>query len=370
VTSPVEVSSVDVRDGPALRLRPGCAVVFVLLLIALAAVPGVALYWAQVRRSQGVHVITNVKEGVRNVAFVASGEVAVLRGDGTVARFTTEGKATKAYLWGTVQGTVLEVVPGADAALVGGDPLLLVDLGDGSATATFGSTTPTPRQRPWRRSGNAADARRATVSQNGRIALLAGAGSAAGAGATDVSVIDLRKKKILGALTVSSDPCAVALSPDGRLALVTTDMGTCDLFDVRKRTQLRSLSTASYAPSGTLVAWAADGKHAVTTDYTGLTVWDTTNWSSTTLSGGVRGEVACVALSADGLRAATLCDGRPNRVLLWDLALGTQLLDAKVPGRQPVALAFDASGRSLVGASEVRGGEGVVFRIDLDEAGK
>jgi hypothetical protein len=151
----------------------------------------------------------------------------------------------------------------------------------------------------------------------------AGLGWVAGAGPGSViTVWDSRTGRKRGVLAGHSGPIvALEGSSDGRFLLSASSDGTLRGWDVG---QGRCLKTLPGSPSGegwSSLAWAADGRHALTAG-AGLWLWELATGQHRQLSGetldcvrSVPGSPLALTRGESGLHLWNLAEGRPQRAL-------------------------------------------------------
>ncbi len=165
-------------------------------------------------------------------------------------------------------------------------------------------------------------------------------------GEDSVSFVDLDTGKELGRSATGKMPHEIAVSPDGGQAAVVSYGGTSvDIFDVARRTWLKTIDLAPNAgPHG--IAWLKDGRLIITTERS----------RSLTVSDPVKGVVAAsiktdqagthmVAVSSDGGLAYTANIGA-GTVSVIDLKSNRKLRDLPVGGK-PEGIALSNDDRSL-----------------------
>jgi WD40 repeat protein len=141
---------------------------------------------------------------------------------------------------------------------------------------------------------------------------------------------------------------AVAVTPDGQVAVSASDDRTLKVWDLASGRELRTLT--GHSNWVTSVAVTPDGKHAVSAsgDKT-LKMWELGSGGELhTLTGHSR-EVYAVALTPDGLRAVSASGDRT--LILWDLKSGRKLRTFSGHLNRATAVAVTTDGQRAVSAS-------------------
>ncbi|HEX8655170.1 MAG TPA: YncE family protein [Allosphingosinicella sp.] len=165
-------------------------------------------------------------------------------------------------------------------------------------------------------------------------------------GEDTISFIALADGRELGRAATGRMPHEIAVSPDGRQAAVVAYGGrTIDVFDVARRTRLRTIDLApNEGPHG--LVWLRDGRLVVTAERSrSLVVVDTARGDAVSAIATGQQGTHMVAVSPDGRRAfsANIASGT---VSVLDLAAGRKLRDIAVGGR-PEGIALTPDGREL-----------------------
>jgi WD40 repeat protein len=138
---------------------------------------------------------------------------------------------------------------------------------------------------------------------------------------------------------------AVALTPDGRLAVTGSIDETVRVWDLETRTEQAVLT--GHTSAVTAVALTPDGRLAVTGSGDGtVCIWDLETGNEQTVLTGHAHWVIAVALTPDGRRAVTSSYDRTVRV--WDVETGT---DQTVLTNRVTAAALTPDGRRAVTSS-------------------
>jgi WD40 repeat protein len=181
------------------------------------------------------------------------------------------------------------------------------------------------------------------ISPDGRLAL-------SGSWDNTLKVWDLASGKALRTLSGHSNyVTAVAISPDGRLALSGSWDKTLKVWDLESGKELRTLS--GHANDVTAVAISPDGRLALSGSWSHtLKVWDLDSGKALrTLSGHAR-SVHAVAISPDGRLA--LSGSEDNTLKVWDLASGKALRTLSGHARSVHAVAISPDGRLALSGSD------------------
>jgi WD40 repeat protein len=157
---------------------------------------------------------------------------------------------------------------------------------------------------------------------------------------------------------------SLALTPDGRTALVSDGPGLIRVFDLEEGQQ--ALTLAGHRRYADALALSADGKVLASGSLARtVRLWDLVSAQEIATLRGHRRAVAAVAFSADGRLVASaggvpLRDDRgtpshrdddltaPHRVRVWDAATGTEVAHLEGHATDVSALAFSPDGRQLV----------------------
>jgi cytochrome c len=138
---------------------------------------------------------------------------------------------------------------------------------------------------------------------------------------------------------------AVAVAPDGRLALTGSFDYTLKLWDLDRQADLQTLR--GHDGAVTAVAFLPDSRHALSSGDDGtLRLWDAAYGQQLHRFDAHHGKVADVAVAPDGRLAASA--GWDGRVRLWDLDARTAVRTLDERAGMVNAVAFTADGRQLV----------------------
>ncbi|MDZ7712286.1 MAG: c-type cytochrome [Rhodovibrio sp.] len=154
---------------------------------------------------------------------------------------------------------------------------------------------------------------------------------------------------------------AVALAPDGRLALTASFDYTLKLWDLERQTVLQTLRGHNGAV--TTVAFLPDSRHALSGGDDGtLRLWDAAYGQELHSFDAHHGKVSDVALAPGrGLAASAGWDGR---VRLWDLEARKPLRTLDGDAGMVNAVAFTADGRHVVAVGAQ--GHAHLYPVDPD----
>ncbi|HEX8444591.1 MAG TPA: YncE family protein [Allosphingosinicella sp.] len=165
-------------------------------------------------------------------------------------------------------------------------------------------------------------------------------------GEDTLSFIDLRTGKELARVPTGRMPHEIAVSPDGRQAAVVAYGGSSiDIFDVRRRSKLRTVELApNQGPHG--LVWLPDGRLVATTERSqSLTVIDTRRRDAVSAVPTGQAGTHMVAVSPDRSRAYT-ANIAAGTVSVIDLPAGAKLRDLAVGGK-PEGIALARAGGEL-----------------------
>ena len=138
---------------------------------------------------------------------------------------------------------------------------------------------------------------------------------------------------------------AVAVAPDGRLALTASFDYTLKLWDLDRQAVLQTLR--GHDGAVTTVAFLPDSRHALSGGDDGtLRLWDAAYGQELHSFAAHRGKVSDLALGPDGRLAASA--GWDGRVRLWDLRARSALRTLDKRAGMVNAVAFTADGRHVV----------------------
>lgn len=163
-------------------------------------------------------------------------------------------------------------------------------------------------------------------------------------GEDTLSVVALGSGAELARLPTGRMPHEIAISPDGRQAAVVAYGGTTiDIFDVAKRTKLRTIDISpNERPHGLL--WLADGRLVATAEGSESVAVVAPDGALTSIATGQKG-THMIAVAPDNRTAYTANIGS-GTVSVLDLDDGKKLRDLAVGGK-PEGLALTKGGREL-----------------------
>lgn len=163
-------------------------------------------------------------------------------------------------------------------------------------------------------------------------------------GEDTLSIIALDSGAELARLPTGRMPHEIAISPDGKQAAVVAYGGTTiDIFDVAKRTKLRTIDISpNERPHGLL--WLADGRLVATAEGSESVAVVAPDGKLTSIATGQKG-THMIAVAPDNRTAYTANIGS-GTVSVLDLDDGKKLRDLAVGGK-PEGLALTKGGREL-----------------------
>ena len=163
-------------------------------------------------------------------------------------------------------------------------------------------------------------------------------------GEDTLSVIALGSGAELARLPTGRMPHEIAISPDGKQAAVVAYGGTTiDIFDVAKRTKLRTIDLSpNQRPHGLL--WLSDGRLVATAEGSESVAVVAPDGKLTSIATGQKG-THMIAVAPDGRTAYTANIGS-GTVSVIDLKDGKKLRDLTIGGK-PEGLALTKGGREL-----------------------
>ena len=163
-------------------------------------------------------------------------------------------------------------------------------------------------------------------------------------GEDTLSVIALGSGAELARLPTGRMPHEIAISPDGKQAAVVAYGGTTiDIFDVAKRTKLRTIDLSpNQRPHGLL--WLSDGRLVATAEGSESVAVVAPDGKLTSIATGPKG-THMIAVAPDGRTAYTANIGS-GTVSVIDLKDGKKLRDLTIGGK-PEGLALTKGGREL-----------------------
>lgn len=159
-----------------------------------------------------------------------------------------------------------------------------------------------------------------------------------------LSIISLATGRELARLPTGKMPHEIAISPDGKQAAVVAYGGTTiDVFDIAKRTKLRTIDLSpNRRPHGLL--WLGDGRLVATTEGSESVAVVAPDGALTSIPTGQKG-THMIVVAPDGRTAYTANIGS-GTVSVLDLNAGAKLRDLTVGGK-PEGLALTKGGREL-----------------------
>lgn len=144
---------------------------------------------------------------------------------------------------------------------------------------------------------------------------------------------------------------AVALSPDGKMALAVTGTGTIELWDVGTGQLNRTFDISGFA-TNLLLRFTPDGRSALVADIDSISLLDIergkTKWRSET-NIDTDGAVRAITISPDGLTATI---GRGKTLQLWDLSTGRVIRSFAKSGDFQSVIFLADGGKLLSGSSD------------------
>ncbi len=143
---------------------------------------------------------------------------------------------------------------------------------------------------------------------------------------------------------------SVALAADGRRALSGSRDRTLHLWDLATGREVRCLRGVSQPVNG--VAFAPDGRHALSTGGTTVRLWDVDTGGVRHGFQGHQRAVLCVAFAPHGSRAVS--GGEDATVRVWDLATGRECCCFSGHAGAVTSVAFAPDGRSVLSGSADR----------------
>jgi WD40 repeat protein len=147
----------------------------------------------------------------------------------------------------------------------------------------------------------------------------------------------------------SGSVTAVAVTPDGRQAVTTSEDSTLKVWDLESGAEMQSVTTGHTLWAA--VAVTPDGRRALSGSVDGTVKgWDLESGSEVCSLAGQAVLVNAVALTPDGRCAVMACQGLALNV--WDLENGALLHKMVGHTRQVCAVAVTADGKRVVAASE------------------
>jgi YVTN family beta-propeller protein len=163
-------------------------------------------------------------------------------------------------------------------------------------------------------------------------------------GEDTLSIVALASGEELARLPTGKMPHEIAVSPDGKQAAVVAYGGTTiDIFDVAKRTKLKTIDlTPNQRPHGLL--WLADGRLVATTEASQSVAVVAPDGTVTSIATGQQGSHMIVV--APDNRTAYVANIGSATVSVLDLRAGVKLRDLAVGGK-PEGLALAKGGREL-----------------------
>ncbi|HWV59446.1 MAG TPA: hypothetical protein VN034_02250 [Sphingopyxis sp.] len=163
-------------------------------------------------------------------------------------------------------------------------------------------------------------------------------------GEDTLSVIALDSGAELARLPTGRMPHEIAISPDGKQAAVVAYGGTTiDIFDVAKRTKLKTIDISpNQRPHGLL--WLADGRLVATAEGSESVAVVAPDGTLTSIATGQKG-THMIAVAPDNRTAYTANIGS-GTVSVLDLKDGKKLRDLAIGGK-PEGLALTKGGREL-----------------------
>jgi serine/threonine protein kinase len=169
---------------------------------------------------------------------------------------------------------------------------------------------------------------------------------------------------------------AVAISPDGRLGLSSSQDGKLILWDLVKYTSLRTFGPQKGNIHEHCIAFHPDHRNALTGGSDQFVhVWNLDTGEETKSWKAHDAAISGLAVSTDGHHIVT--GGFDNNVILWDFESGTEIWRFEMPdGDKGPRITFDADGNVLAAGAAIGhlilldGATGVVLRRDERPFGK
>jgi WD40 repeat protein len=159
-----------------------------------------------------------------------------------------------------------------------------------------------------------------------------------------VRVWDLEAGKELRAFNGHADEVrTIALSADGKLALSGGNDGIVRIWEVATAKEVRPLT--GHTSSVLSAVFSADGKYVLSAGWMDRTVrlWEVATGKEVRRFTGHNGPVLCVAFAPDGRRAVSVSTS--GGMVVWDVATGERLRDFLLRGGPITSVAFSRGGR-------------------------
>jgi len=297
------------------------------------------------------------QDAVSAVAFSRDGQLALTGShDGSLIRWDLE-TGTPSLLLKAHSGEVVDAVLSADGdkalSVTHDGELIIWDLDDAMAANRF--------------VGHADMVYDTAYLPDGRrfLSVSGSANPAVASKDTSVHLWEIDTGELLQSVELSAPVLfQVAVTPDGKTALVSGAMPSVLLFDAESLQMIGSLEGhQAWVPS---IAISPNGKYAVTGSVDGsLIVWDMDTHQMIHQLPIEPGGGWAVAIAPDD--RTLVADTGTNWIGLWDIETGEQLreypFNVSIPSAGSSAISFLPDGRSLI----VNGDGGYLYQIDVEE---